>query len=528
MDNRNKFKYGIYAFLATFALVSTYNIAVVDSEVRVSGIMALLYNLFNGMQSCLSNQGGKITIYFCVIVYLLVKLNYTKTNKSIYFTTVFLALMMTSTKAYKEFGNLTIMFENNFQILKTLLNILGYSVCIYICVKILTLLFESDYDVNPVWKNNKICNIYNKHTFICTWAVILLTWLPHIIIKYPGAMTADNWGQLTQYNGMFPMYSHWPPFHTILLGFFVYTGAAIYSTNIGLFAYVIMQWVVMSAIFSYTLTFMKQCGTKRIYRVCILMIYCLSPVYAGFVGVVEKDVLYSAFFVLYLLEIMKLLLNNRLGGMTRKDVALLILSAIMVGLMRKNGIYIITLTAMFFAIKSIVNAFLTKKLKCITVGIAFVIPIIIVIMINTFIEDKYDMRPGSIAEALSLPIQQTARYIRTYPDDLSDEEKEVLNIVFENYEEMGSRYDSNISDPVKSMFNDDVTNEQIMDYFKVWIRLFFRHPLVYFEATFAQNYYIFDIDTDSYSYYRDFHGCKGYRMLSLYFIKCSINFLLLG
>jgi hypothetical protein len=260
IDCRKNIKYGIYAFLATFAIVSTYDIAVVDENVKASGIMALLYNVFNGIQYCLSNQVGKITICFLIIYYFLLKLHHIKIHKNTYLMTAFLAIMFSATKAYKGYGNLTIMFENNFQIMKTILNILGYSVCIYMFEKILEKLFDNDFDVKQIVKNNKLSNIYIKHTFLCTWVIILMAWLPHIIIKYPGAMTSDNWGQLTQYNGMFPMYSHWPPFHTVLLGKFVYTGAAIYSTNLGLFSYVVMQWLVMSAIFTYTLTFMRSGG----------------------------------------------------------------------------------------------------------------------------------------------------------------------------------------------------------------------------------------------------------------------------
>ena len=67
-------------------------------------------------------------------------------------------------------------------------------------------------------------DIYSSFCLSCFGGINNLTDRFSKIIKYPGALTSDNWGQLTQYSEMFPMYSHCPPFHTWLLGTCVYTG----------------------------------------------------------------------------------------------------------------------------------------------------------------------------------------------------------------------------------------------------------------------------------------------------------------
>lgn len=70
--------------------------------------------------------------------------------------------------------------------------------------------------------------------------------------------------------------------------------------------------------------------------------------------------------------------------------------------------------------------------------------------------------------------------MRDYPEDVTQEEAEVINAVLE-YDALGELYDPNLSDPVKSSYRGD--NAALGPYFRVWLRQFFRHPGVYLQAT---------------------------------------------
>ncbi len=91
---------------------------------------------------------------------------------------------------------------------------------------------------------------------------------------------------------------------------------------------------------------------------------------------------------------------------------------------------------------------------------------------------------GSVAEALSVPFQQTARYVRDFPEDVTASEREAIAAVLD-YDSLPELYDPDLSDPVKATYHGETGD--LVRYFGVWFRQFFRHPGVYFEATLANS-----------------------------------------
>ena len=95
------------------------------------------------------------------------------------------------------------------------------------------------------------------------------------------------------------------------------------------------------------------------------------------------------------------------------------------------------------------------------------------------------MQEGSIAEALSIPFQQTARYMVYANDDVTDSEEEAIRNVLA-YDQLAEIYDPTCSDNVKATFTQ--YNEGLGDYFKAWFTMGLRHPVIYFDAFINLNY----------------------------------------
>lgn len=72
----------------------------------------------------------------------------------------------------------------------------------------------------------------------------------------------------------------------------------------------------------------------------------------------------------------------------------------------------------------------------------------------------YQIEPGSIREALSLPFQQTARYALEYGNEITEEEAAVISNILD-YEHLAENYNPRISDPVKRTFNKNATREEL-------------------------------------------------------------------
>lgn len=110
-------------------------------------------------------------------------------------------------------------------------------------------------------------------------------------------------------------------------------------------------------------------------------------------------------------------------------------------------------------------------------------------LISGIIMPALSITPGSIREALSIPFQQTARYIKELGDEVTDEEKETIDKILD-YDLLAEVYEPELSDYVKGTYNESASRAELLDYFKVWFQMFLKHPNVYLEAT-INNYYAY-------------------------------------
>ena len=133
--------------------------------------------------------------------------------------------------------------------------------------------------------------------------------------------------------------------------------------------------------------------------------------------------------------------------------------------------------------------------------IVLTIPVVLTSSINAAITDHYNVVQDSPKEMFSLPFQQTARFVRDYGDEISDDDKEIIAKVLD-YDNLPELYSEMTADPVKTTYHAQ-SNKELLDYFSVWLKEFLMHPLCYVEATWNQNYYIFMPDIDNIVYNQD-------------------------
>ena len=177
-----------------------------------------------------------------------------------------------------------------------------------------------------------------------------------------------------------------------------------------------------------------------------------------------------------------------------KELILFMVVLIGVVLFRNNGIYVIVLSLPFAIIYS---KELRKKLLVI-----FLVTISFYGVFDKVILPYYKITPGSVRETLSIPFQQTARYVKYYDEDLTKKEIKVIDKVLD-YDTIADRYNPTLADPVKNKYNKDATSEDLKEYLKVWFKCFFRHPLVYVEATLHNIYgYFSPQQTNWYVYFK--------------------------
>ena len=157
----------------------------------------------------------------------------------------------------------------------------------------------------------------------------------------------------------------------------------------------------------------------------------------------------------------------------KKTISLIII-LIFVTLFRNNGIITIMLSLPF-------ALFLSKdKMKYVLVSILAVL--LTYFGYNKILLPHFKISNTSIREVLSIPFQQTARYIKKHSDDLSSKDKKYIKKVLD-YDSIGNLYNPNLSDPVKNTYNKNATSNDLKNYFKVWYKGLKKHPITYIEST---------------------------------------------
>lgn len=322
----------------------------------------------------------------------------------------------------------------------------------------------------------KFFQFYEKHVFLVSFLVIALAWIPYVIIFYPGSVCFDGYFQLNQVAGVQPLTNKHPIMSTFILGFFFKLGRLV-NDNFGVFLYIMFQLLASSAIYALSIRQIRRIGMSL--KVCVLAVlyFALVPVWGAYIQAVVKDTLYAAVFVWFAVWCVTLAdeVFHKDKNIQRKTLIMSFLTAFFVCVLRQNGKYIVLPTLVCLAAVSL------KKWKQMVL-------LLLVFMFAITGYDKAVVPMFSTAQIsrramFSVMFQQTAKYLRSYPEEVTEEEYEIIDKVLKA-DVIAEEYNPRVSNPVKNTFRNDTSNENVKEYLKVWFKMFWKHPGVYLEAFF--------------------------------------------
>lgn len=347
------------------------------------------------------------------------------------------------------------------------------------------------------WNDLAIARWYRKSPFLMAYVVISIGALPQLILCYPAGLSYDARLQLLYYFGLVPFSSHHPPFSTWVMGKIVSLGLAFGSANLGVFLYCVLQYLVFCVLMAYLLyTLRIKLHAPWWLQISTLIISIIAPYHAAYIGVMIKDVIYSYMILLLVIELIYLLYGEKCGN---RHYILLAAASVIAVLYRNNGKYVVYPTLFIL----VIVAFCRKSKLLILKNMLIMAGVVLLSgTIESYFACNYVEEKGSVREALSLPFQQTARYVRQYGDEVCETEKQIIDQVLV-YEELAELYDPTISDPVKATYRNSATKEDLCDYFGVWFRQFLRHPWCYVEAAVNQNYFMVYPKAELYAYFSE-------------------------
>ena len=322
--------------------------------------------------------------------------------------------------------------------------------------------------------------LFGNKCFFKIGMLLLVLWTPVIILSFPGNMNADAVRQIEQVLGIVSYSSHHPLFSTLLIGGCIKIGYKLFgSYDVALFAYIWLQSIALAFSLSTTIYVLKKKGRSHIVLLSILSVYVFSPVYSNITSTVIKDVPFMVAVIWYIILWTEICTNFRIIK-NRNFLLLFFITQILVALLRNNGIYMLAISHLIFLIIRFRELLVERKIvKTICVCL---LPIFIGVIINSFLFNTLNAYSLGKREMLSLPLQMTARYLTEYENEITAEEKEIIDVILTDTPCVVRYYNPQIADPIKNLYNRDASLEEHVQYFKLWARWFLRHPRVYIDA----------------------------------------------
>ncbi len=316
--------------------------------------------------------------------------------------------------------------------------------------------------------------IMERYAFWAPMAVIFLFWLPYILAKFPGAAMPETLAEMRQYYWG-AINNYYPPLHTVLLSLIMELGGLFGSYTFGFFLNLLVQLFLLLSAFSYGFVLMKRWETPYFLRWSALAVICVVQFFPMESTVVEKDIPYTAcvlFFVLLLYELIRTMGTGK--RLSLGQAAGLVLTGMGAACFRNEGFYLIAAAGIGMSVYGYRVLWKKDRAGCRRLIFVLLLPAVLFTGYQKVLLPACGVEDNGPQEALSIPFQQTARYVRDYGNEVTKEEARIIGQVLD-YENLAELYDPITSDPVKFTYHGESAGE-LADYFGVWLGQLIKHP----------------------------------------------------
>ena len=314
--------------------------------------------------------------------------------------------------------------------------------------------------------------------FLLSLGLVVVLWAPALLAMWPGAFVSDGPLQLDRIVNHGYIDLHWPAAHTLVLYALFELGKAFFgSWSAGLTVYCLVQAAALAAALAYAAKKLVDWGLPRAYVMLGLLFVAANPVVQAYAFSTVKDALFSAFFLLTLVLFCGMARNDECLDVATRNYLLLIVSACLTCLLRKQGAYVLAIAvAVHFVMY---RRTIGRRARAWLFGVALV-PLVVALGFSSVVGLVFPVVPDSSRELLSVPSQQLARVYALDRESLTSQQVEVL----------GGFYDLNgledyiepIADPAKGALNEASYAKEGLGYWRLWLEVGISHPGLYLES----------------------------------------------
>lgn len=400
----------------------------------------------------------------------------------------------------------------------TVINIIGLTILIsltFTSIEQIICRYLKRYDGTLTNKVNK------TFTFKKTFLFILVSWLPYMIIFYPGIWSWDTLNQYFEYFGYgrtvrdvypigwyliksnpFPITNQHNFLVTELYGLNLNIGIKMFKDmQLGIFLSAFVQSILQIAILTYLLVtlYRMKMEINRINMIkYIIAFFPLFPIYSLYL---VKNVIFSSFLLLFVIQMTWLIYNANATYSWQWNI-LTTISVLGMLLTQKYAFHILLLL-------SILVCFILNKKLVIKVEKILISSLIFFIAFQWILFTVLRVPQGDPIEGKAVMIQQTALYVKKHPNSLTEQQYRELNKIFV-VKNLSKLYNPELADPIKSSgfknssvlegYRYKTVKKNDMDkYNRIWMQFFLKDPRLFFEAFMNQSFRYLDLTPTQYN-----------------------------
>ena len=321
-----------------------------------------------------------------------------------------------------------------------------------------------------------------KDGVFCTagaFALIFLSYVPQFLVFYPGSFMYDTQRQTFQIAGNAYDTFH-PLLHTLLIRFSLSLYGWLNSFEKCAAVYSLLQMLVLSLCFALVCASMARVCSRRAGRLT-LAFFMLYPTHAAMASNCTKDALFGGFLALFVALCVE---RAACGRLPRRRATLHVVSGALACLLRNNMIYAMLVWAVLLSLVWLIGRIRARGTQTSSAAAGLLMAALLSMGLGTAVNEGLaaatDADRGSVAEMLSVPIQQLARAYSVSPEAFDEEDMALLDALFPG--QIYLLYEPTLSDPVKNKMDVVFFSEHTGEAAALWARIGLRCPGAYVDA----------------------------------------------
>ncbi|MGN0151038.1 MAG: DUF6020 family protein [Wujia sp.] len=455
---------------------------------EITGWQSLVYDFLRAFHGWGIGQ-----MVIVVLLYMLYrKVGSSGWDKGIFCFSLMLSVFVLVGVCYQnEIGSIVMAFHPSY-ILKTLVIFVGYLALLY---SVVLVLWEQ---ILQYRTGKRITDAPGLKPFRLG-IFLLVCWIPYLILAFPGTVLWDTGNELYQFMGYEAMTNDAPVFQTILIGSLVKLGKMVGYPGLGVFVYSLLQMLLFIVVLVYMISCLESLGISEKCCRILALCYAFIPVFPLYAIAVGKDINFGIAILLLCVFMLEQIVSSKDFYENKIKMVILFVDLLLIGLFRNAGMMLV---AGCLPVCIVIARRYWKRITAIW-GMAIVL---LLLWTNCMIP-ALGIKEEKGSANISVPLQQTARCVLYYGDEISESDRKIIDRVV-IYDKLAESYNPEISDDVKDLYRESSSKEDRKAYYQVYLKQLVQYPVCYLDALLNKCY--------GYFYPDDYGREKGYAYIGLY------------